>query len=184
MANGRSSYGVFSIVFVTALVLAWGSSFNGPAFRIRHEYWSRIVPLAIPVAIFIAWRLQKMLVGSWYTPRYASQERQMGIGESWATAVLAAVILVGFGTEAAANVMNQVVGVSYVATYEVASKFVERGKHTCYGLTLIKVDDPTDQFQICVSNPEQEGTATGERWRVNGRRSRYVNQMLGYTRYP
>lgn len=179
--TGRSAYGVLCMVFVTGIVLAWGSSFDGPAVQIRRDYWRWIAPMATSAAIFLAWRLQKALVGSWYKPRYASQERQMGIGESWAMGSIAAAVLVAFAGGAFANVMNQVIGASYVATYEVVGKYIQRGKRTCYGLTLVKVGDPTDQFQMCVVESEQERTATGELLQVSGRRSKYINQILSYT---
>ena len=104
----------------------------------------------------------------------------MGIGESWAMGSIAAAVLVAFAGGAFANVMNQVIGASYVATYEVVGKYIQRGKRTCYGLTLVKVGDPTDQFQMCVVESEQERTATGELLQVSGRRSKYINQILSY----
>ena len=133
VTNNRSTYGVFSLVFVAGIVLAWGSSFDGPATQISHDYWRCAVPIAIPVAIFIAWRLQRALVGCWYKPRYASEERQMGFGESWAMGAIAATILTALATGAFANVMNQVIGIPYVAAYDVTGKYISRGKHTCYG---------------------------------------------------
>ncbi len=78
--------------------------------------------------------------------------------------------------------MNQVIGVSYVATYEVVAKYIGQGRHTCYGLTLAKVGDPFDQFQMCVPESQQEGTAIGEMLQISGRRSKYVNQILRYTK--
>jgi len=180
--TGRSAYGVFSVVVAVGIVLAWISTFNGPAVRIRHDYWRWAAPVGIPAAFVIAWRMQKALVGSWYKPRYSSQERQVGVGESWATGAIAAAVLVMFATGAFANVMNQVIGVSYVATYEVAGKYIERGKRTCYGLTIVNVDDPLDRFQFCIARSEQEATAVGEKLQVNGRRSKFVDQVLGYTR--
>jgi hypothetical protein len=182
ISTGRSAYGVISLVFVAGIALAWASTFDGPAVRIRHDYWRWIAPVAIPAALFIAWLLQKALVGSWYKPRGASQERRMGTGESWVLGAIAAAILVMCATGAFANAMNQVVGVSYIATYEVTGKYIERGKRTCYGLTLAKVDDRADQFQMCVAQSEQEGTTIGEVLQVSGRRSKYVNQILSYTR--
>ncbi|MCC8397325.1 hypothetical protein LJ656_32640 [Paraburkholderia sp. MMS20-SJTR3] len=181
-STGRSAYGVFSLVVAVSILLAWISTFDGPAVRICHDYWRWVAPVGIPAAIVIAWRIRKALVGSWYKPRYASQERQMGVGESWATGAIAAAVLVMFATGAFANVMNQVIGVSYVARYEVAGKYIEKGKHTCYGLTIVNVGDPLDQFQFCVARSEQEATAVGEKLQVSGRRSKFVNQVLAYTR--
>jgi MFS family permease len=181
MQEGRSAYGVFALVFVAGIVLAWGSSFDGPAVRISRDYWRWAALAAIPLGIIIAWRLHKALFGAWYKPRYAKEERQIGLPESWVMGVIAAVILVGFAMGAFANVMNQVIGLPYVATYIVAAKYVEHGKRTCYGLTLAKVGDWRDRFQMCVPEMQQKGTALGEILHVSGRRSRYVNQVLAYT---
>jgi hypothetical protein len=182
VTTSRSAYGVLSSVFVVGIALAWGSSFDGPAVRISRDYWRWVAPVTIPTTIFVTWRLQRALIGSWYKPRYASEERQFGLTESWITGAIAAIILAAFATGAFANVMNQVIGVSYVATYDVIGKYINRGKHTCYGLTVTKVGDPLDQFQLCVSQSEQEETTIGDRLQVDGRRSRYVNQLLNYTR--
>jgi len=163
-------------------VLAWGSSFDGSAVRITREYWWWVAPVAVPVLILIAWRLQRALIGSSYKPRGATKERVMGLAESWMTGTVAATILVALATFAFANVMNQMIGVAYVATYDVAAKYVQRGKHTCYALILTKVGDASDEFRVCVSRPEQDQTAIGEVMTVSGRRSRFVNQLLAYTR--
>lgn len=181
-AGGRDAHGVMLVVVPAAIALAWGASFDGPAVRISHEYWRWMVPVAVAAAILIAWQIEKRLVGSWYTPRYARHQRQMGVSEAWVTGAIAAAVLAGFGTGAVANVMNQVAGVPYVTTYVVAGKFIERRKHTCYGLMLSKVGNPVDQFQMCVSQPEQESTVPGEIVRVSGRRSKYVDQIVSYSR--
>jgi hypothetical protein len=183
LTSGRSAYGVFVPVFVVGMALAWGSSFDGPAHRISPDYWRLVVPVAIPLAVFVAWRLHKALFGAWYTPRYAKDERQMGLAESWQMGAIAAVILVGLAVAAFSNVMNQVIGIPYVATYDVAAKFVEpgyRNRRTCYGLSIVRVGDSQDQFQLCVSKSEQERTAIGARLQVRGRQSRYVNQILSF----
>ncbi|MFM0547026.1 hypothetical protein PQR29_20125 [Paraburkholderia strydomiana] len=180
-ATDRSALSIVLLILAACIVLAWGSSFAGPTVQIQQEYWRWIAPIAIPTGIFIAWRLHKALVGSWYKPRNASEERQMGTAESWTTGMIAAVILVALGGEAFANVMNQVVGVPYAAAYEVAGKFTERGKRTCYGLTTVRIGNPTDRFQMCVSRSEQEATGTRRVLQVRGRRSRFVNQILSYT---
>lgn len=181
-AGNRDTYEVMVPVFAAAIMLAWGASFDGPAQRISHDYWRLAVPVAVPVAMCLAWLIQWRLVGAWYTSRYARRERQMGPGEAWATGLIASAVLVMFGTGAVANVMNQVTGVPYVATYTVAGKFVARRKHTCYGLTLSRVGAPGDQFEMCVPQPEQESTIPGEMLQVSGRRSKYVDQIVSYTR--
>ncbi|MGF6603699.1 hypothetical protein P3T23_008453 [Paraburkholderia sp. GAS448] len=178
----RSAYGPFCLVFLAFLVLLWGSSFDGPTVRISSDYWRWVAPMAIPAAIFIAWTLKRAFVGSWYKPRYAREEHQMGVAQSWATGAIAAAILALFGTSAFANVMNQVIGVPYDATYDVTAKYVTHGKHTCYGLTLTRVGDSLDQFRICVPQSEQDATGIGDILQVKGQRSRFVNQMLSYTR--
>jgi hypothetical protein len=182
VTRSRSAYGPFSLVFLVFLVLLWGSSFDGPAVRISSDYWRWVAPVALPAAIVIAWLLQRAFVGCRYKPRHAGEERQIGLAESWMTGVFAAVFIVLFATDALANVMNQVIGVAYDATYDVAAKSVTHGKHTCYSLTLTRVGDPLDQFQICVPQSEQDATSIGDILQVKGRRSRYVNQMLSYTR--
>jgi hypothetical protein len=181
VTTGRSAYGVLSLVFLAVIVLAWAADFDGPAVRISRDYWRWVVPVAIPATIFTAWRLQRALIGSWYKPRYASENRQIGLAESWATGAIAAIVLAMFATGAFANVVNQVIGISYVATYKVTEKYIARGKHTCYGLTVTKVADSLDQFQICVAQSEQEKVNLGDTLQVSGRRSRYVNQLLNYT---
>lgn len=180
ITSGRSAYGVFVPVFVVFMVLAWGASFDGPAYRIRPDYWRVVVPVAIPLSAFIAWRLQKALIGTWYTPRYTKEKRQMGRAESWQMGVIVAAVLVGIAAVAFANVMNQVIGVPYTATYAVAEKYIHRGKHTCYGLIIAKVGDSQDRFQTCVPERQQQITAIGEKLEVSGRRSKYVNQVLSF----
>ncbi|MEX3953964.1 hypothetical protein AB4Y40_40505 [Paraburkholderia sp. EG287B] len=182
IVNGRSSYGVFSFVFVTGVVLAWSASFDGPAVRISSDYWWWVAPAAVLPLVLIVWRLQRALVGTTYKPRGAATEHVMGRGESWATGTIAAAILVFLAMAAFANIMNQVIGVPYVANYDVTAKHVERGKHTCYALTVTKVGDAADQFEMCVAQREHDETALGDLLELHGRRSRFVNQVLGYTR--
>jgi len=180
--TGRSAYAVVSLVFAAAILLAWIASFDGKPAEISPDYWRCVAPVGLPAAFAIAWRLQKALVGSWYKPPHASQERQMGIGEAWATGAIAASVLVMFGAGAFANLMNQVIGVSYVAQYDVANTYIRKGKRTCYGLAIVNVRDPLDRFEFCVARSEHEATAVGDKLQVSGRRSKYVNEVLGYTR--
>ncbi|MBB5510972.1 hypothetical protein [Paraburkholderia atlantica] len=105
----------------------------------------------------------------------------MGIGEAWATGAIAAAVLVMFGARAFANVMNQVIGVSYIAKYDVVNTYIRKGKRTCYGLVIVNVRDPLDRFEFCVTKSEHEGTAVGDKLQVSGRRSKYVNEVLGYS---
>jgi hypothetical protein len=151
ISTRRSPNGIILFVVMAGGLLVSGATFDGPTTQISHAYWRWVAPVAIPAAFVIAWRVKTALLGSWYRPRGAWQERQMGAGESWAMGATAAAFLVVVATGAFANVMNRVVGVLYVAKYEVAGRFVERGKRSCYGLTLAKVGDPADQFQVCVS---------------------------------
>ncbi len=178
--TSRGTDSIILLLLLAVIGLAWGASADGPAFRINEGYWRQAAPIAIPAAILIAWGLQKVLVGTWYKPRYARQEQQMQPGESWATGAIAAAILVGTASMAYANLMNEATGTAYVATYSVVEKYVTSGKRTCYGLRLSEEGNPKDQFQICVSQPDQEKTTLGERFQVNGRRSKYANQMLSY----
>jgi hypothetical protein len=122
VTRGRSAYVIFVPVVVVCLVLVWGSSFEGLAHRISPDYWRLAAPVAIPLAVFIAWILHKALIGTWYTPRYEKEASQIWLAESWQMGAIAAAVLVGLATVAFANVMNQVNGVPYSASYEVAGK--------------------------------------------------------------
>ncbi|WDD94510.1 hypothetical protein Bsp3421_004638 [Burkholderia sp. FERM BP-3421] len=179
-STNRGADTVICSLLLALLVLAWGASADGPAFRFNEGYWRSVAPVAIPAAILVAWGLQKALVGTWYKPRYARYEQQMQPGESWAAGAIAAAILVGVASMAYANLMNEATGTEYVAIYSVAEKYVTSGKRTCYGLRLSKQDDPKDQFPVCLPQRDQEKTPLGERFQVTGRRSKYANQMLSY----
>lgn len=106
----------------------------------------------------------------------------MGLAESWTTGAISAAILTALATVAFANVMNTVVGLPYLASYDVAKKYITYGKHKCYGLAMTKVDDPVDQFEICVSQSKHEEIVVGDKLEIKGWRSRYVNQLLSYTK--
>jgi hypothetical protein len=125
---------------------------------------------------------KKALVGSWNKPRYAPQERQMGIGEAWATGAIAAAVLVMFGAGAFANVMNQFIGVSYVAKYDVANTYIGKGKPTCCSLAILNVRNLPERFEFCATKSEYEGTAVRDQLQVSGRRSKYVNEVRGNSR--
>ncbi|MHA6911547.1 hypothetical protein ACQUJO_00135 [Ralstonia pseudosolanacearum] len=153
-----------------------------PAVQIRYDYWRSVAPVAILGAILIAWRFQTALVGSRYQERFSRREGSIGLADSWVAGILAGVVLTPLAAGVFATMVNQVIGVSYVATYEVVAKYIGRGRHTCYGLALVKVGDPLDRFEMCVPASQQEGTAIGERLQVSGRQSKYVNQMLSYTK--
>lgn len=180
IAIDRSAYSVFTFVFVVGIALACGSSFEGPAVRISRDYWRWIAPVAIPLAAVVAWGLQGALFGSWCKPRYAKEERQMRRGESLLMGAGAAVVLVTLASVTFANVANQVVGEAFVATFDVVAKHIKRGKHTCYGITIVNVRDSHDQFEMCVPGAEYDRTALGQVLRVNGRRSKYVEQIVSY----
>ncbi|NLP63742.1 hypothetical protein [Paraburkholderia sacchari] len=180
VSNGRSTYGPISLVIATGIALACGLP-SGLAIRISHDYWRLAAPVAIVAGIFVAWRLQKILVGSWYKPRYARDERQMEPRESWITGSICSAILVLLATMGVANAINQITGAPYVATYRITDKYITRGKHSCYGLIFSKIDDREDQFNVCVSQTEQNAAAPGEVVQVNGRRSKYVDELLTYT---
>ncbi len=83
---------------------------------------------------------------------------------------------------AAATVVNRVIGTTYTVSYLVTGKSIERGKRTCYDLTMAKADDPSDRFDVCVPEAEQAATSIGDNMQVTGRRSRYVNQLLRFRR--
>lgn len=123
------------------------------------------------------------MVGRSYKPR-SGPERTFQLSDSWMVGLAGAVPLVFFAVCGFANVMNQVVGVPYITPYTVTAKYVVHGKHRCYGLTLTNTGDLTDQLKICVSASQQEATAIRDVLQVSGRRSRYVNQVLGYVRRP
>jgi hypothetical protein len=106
----------------------------------------------------------------------------MGIGEARATGAIAAAVLVMFGAGAFANVMNQFIGVSYVAKFNVANTYIRKGKRTCYGLVIFNVRNPPERFEFCVTKLEYEGTAVRDQLQVSGRRSKYVNEVRGNSR--
>lgn len=179
VSNGRSTYGPICLVIAIGIALACGVP-SGLATRISHDYWRLAAPVAIVAGIFVAWRLQKALVGSWYKSRYARDKRQMEPRESWLTGSICAAILVFLATMDVANAINQMTGAPYVATYRITDKYITRGKHTCYGLTFAKIDDQEDRFSTCVSRAEQDAATTGEIVQVNGRRSKFVDELLTY----
>ncbi|WP_027796222.1 hypothetical protein [Paraburkholderia acidipaludis] len=98
--------------------------------------------------------------------------------------LIGAALLVFAAIGGSANVMNQMIGIPYAATFTVTDKYIVHGKHDCYGLTLTKTDDPSDLLKICVSHSQQDAIATQDMLQVNGRRSPYVNQVLSYTQKP
>ena len=86
----------------------------------------------------------------------------------------------------AAYVINETVGVPYIELYTVTDKYTNYGHQphqgVCHGITVANDTDPSDIFRMCVSQAEQDEINVGEKMKVKGRRSRYVNQMLSYDR--
>jgi hypothetical protein len=175
----RSAAGVFVLIVVAGIALAWGASFDVPV-RISRDYWRWIAPVAIPAAVVAAWAFQRALFGTWCKRRYEREERRLGRGESLMLGGFASCILIGLASMAFANVVNQVVGREYVATFNVAAKRIEHRKHTCYDLMIVNVRDLREQFDVCVSKADYDRTTTGQALRVTGRRSKYVDQLLTY----
>jgi len=71
------------------------------------------------------------------------------------------------------------VGVPYTAMYSVSGKYiipVKRGN--CYKIILTREDNPSDKFKICVIESEYDVTNIGKRMSVNGRQSRYINELF------
>ncbi len=86
----------------------------------------------------------------------------------------------------AAYLINETVGVPYTGLYTVIYKYTSYGNHphhgVCHGIAVANDTDPSDVFRMCVSQAEQDETIVGDKMKVKGRRSRYVDQMLGYER--
>ncbi|WP_174977762.1 hypothetical protein [Pandoraea bronchicola] len=67
-----------------------------------------------------------------------------------------------------------------MATYKVAEKSFERGKtKSCNQIILAKVDDPTDRILLCIPPSEHEIARIGRRVQISGKRSRFINQLIG-----
>jgi hypothetical protein len=66
----------------------------------------------------------------------------------------------------------------------VGSKYVNRGKSTCYGLALDRAGSSPHHLNLCVEEAFHEATPAGARLQVRGRRSWYGNQVLSYGEEP
>ena len=79
----------------------------------------------------------------------------------------------------APSVISRMAGTPYIAIYDVTGKSKYNGRgNPCYSLRLTQEGDLSDQFEVCVSQAQQSAIDIGGRMLVNGRRTRYTNQML------
>ena len=135
----------------------------------------------IPVGFAMTWYFQRILVGRLYKAKSGAM-LPLGIRASWVIGAIAAGVLAMLLPFAVATTVNRVIGTTYTASYVVTGKSIERGKRTCYALTMAKADNPSDRFDVCVPKAEQDATSIGDKMPVTGRRSHYVNQMIRFRR--
>jgi hypothetical protein len=158
---------------------------RGPAGpHIDSDYWLWSVPCAITGTGLLGWLFQRILLGRKFRLRGLPAELTVDEGWSWFVGILAAGLLMTITPYAAAFVTNRTVGVSYTGIYTVIEKFTSVGRQryasVCYGIVVASDADPSDIFRLCVSPAEQDETVVGDKMKVKGRRTRYVNQMLSY----
>jgi len=167
--------------FIAFFVISWLGYAGGPAIQIDSYYKHVVWLLGIPVGFAMTWYFQRILLGRLYKSKSGAM-LPLGIRASWMISGIAAAVLVVLLPFAVATVVNRVIGSTYTVSYLVTGKSIERGKRTCYDLTMVNADNPSDRFDVCVPKAEQDATSIGDKMQVTGRRSRYVNQMIRFRR--
>lgn len=176
------------------LLLAWCFALLGsgvvPALagptrpQIDSDYWQLSIPCAIAGVGILGWMFERMLFGRNFWLRGSPTDLTIDGFQSWVVGVLAAIPLMMIAPIDAAYVVNDVFGVSYTALYTATDKYMiyGHGPHQgiCYGIAVVNNADPSDEFRMCVSQAERDETVIGDKMKVKGRRSRYINQMLSY----
>jgi hypothetical protein len=180
-SEGRTLTPLKVAYFIVFLVISWLSYAGGPAIQIDSHYKHVGWLLGIPVGLAMTWYFQRTLVGRLCESKSGAM-LPLGIRASWMIGGIAAGVLVMLLPFAVATVANRLIGTTYTVSYRVTGKSIERGKRTCYDLTMAKADNPSDRFDACVSKAEQDATSIGDKMRVTGRRSRYVNQIIRFRR--
>ena len=167
--------------FIVFFVISWLGYAGGPAIQIESHYKHVGWLLGLPVGLVMTWYFQRILVGRLYKSKPGVM-LPLGIRASWVIGGISAGVLVMLLPFAVATVVNRVIGTTYTVSYLVTGKSIQRGKRTCYDLTMIKSDNPSDRFDVCVPKAEHDATSIGDKMQVTGRRSRYVNQMIHFRR--
>jgi hypothetical protein len=167
------------VCFMAALVL------RGPAGpHIDSDYWQWSIPCAVAGTGLLGWLFQRILIGRKFWPRGSPTDQTIDDAWSWFVGILAAGLLMTIAPYDAAFVINRAVGAPYTGLYTVIYKFTsfshQRHSSVCHGIVVASDADPSDVFRLCVPQAEQDETVVGDKMKVKGRRSRYVNQMLSY----
>jgi hypothetical protein len=176
----------FGLIFV---FLAFSLTLRGPAeARIDSDYWQLSVPCAIAATLLLGWLFQRILIGRKFWPRGSLTDQTIDEAWSWFIGIAAAGMLMTMAPFDAAFVINRTVGIPYTGLYTVTFKFTsipyQRHASVCHGIVVVSDTDPSDVFRLCVPKDEQDETVVGDKMKVKGRRSRYVNQMLSYDWLP
>ena len=152
--------------------------------QIDSDYWQWSVPCAVAGAGLLGRMFQGMLVGRNFWLRGSPTDLTIDDFQSWVIGVLAAGLLMTIAPIDAVYVLNEVFGDSYTALYTATDKYMVYGhgphQSVCYGVVVVNNADMSDVFRMCVSQAEHNETVIGDKMKVKGRRSRYVNQMLSY----
>jgi len=155
---------------------------NGTA-QISRDYWWWSVPCAIAGAGLLARLFYRQLVGKICRLGYSSTDIVMTVGGAWRAGITLSILVTAPSPLAFAHALNMMAGVPYTAMYSVSGKYiipVKRGN--CCKMILTREDNPSDKFKICVIESEYNVTTIGEKMSVNGRQSRYVNELFSHSK--
>jgi hypothetical protein len=131
----------------------------------------------------VGWWFRQKLIGRTLRGRFGGKT-EVGPILSWFYGLFGATILAVLLSHFVAYALNRREGLPYTSIYGVTGKYEYHGKSSCNGLILTREHDPFDQFKVCVSPSQQDSTAIGDKMLINGLRSHYVNQMLGFEKIP
>jgi hypothetical protein len=170
---------------LTLAGLAIALFLRGPAApHIDDDLWRWTAPCAVVGTALLGWLFKRKLTGRTFQLRGSQTAQIIDDGWSWLVGILAAGTLMMIVPYDAAYGINRVIGLPYTDVYTVAETYttLTHGVHSsaCYGILIERESDPDDAFRLCVSEAEQDKATVGRKMEVRERRSRYIDQMIGY----
>ena len=180
----RSALGVQLIFFALCALLPFLTySDHELWFKTSDDYWGIAFPAYVLIGAVIAWVSKCALLGREFKTK-RGEYRTYNVKTSWVSGAMNALILLMFGHLWMAHTLIKVTGESYSGPYEVISKHISYGKHTCSGLTMNSVAQPIDQKKICVNSAMYNDTSIGDVLTLTGIRSRFGSSVTSIAPLP
>lgn len=166
-----------AVVVIVIALLAGGRNFNPST-----SYVHAALVVGMLATLLLAWRIQPLIVGCWYKPRYKPPQPYSELG-AWWRALANAVLAVMAGSILVAAAGNALFGTDHSGVYRVVSHYETDGRGgACHGLDLQRTNRMSDSVHLCVARAEQARLPPGTKLEVVERSSWFGREVESYLR--